>query len=226
MRSRDRIAVGWIDPGTVDGVFATSMMTVYAERQNVIKSILRVEGSGLLSRSRNQLVAAFMNDTDFEWLLMIDSDEQLSIEAFDLLAGAVHDTERPIMSGLVFGAWPSDDLYPTPIPAILKTHGSRYLPIHDYPANAVIQVDAAGTGCLMVHRSVFQAIRDTASIHEGPDWCWFHDMPINGEWFSEDLFFSRRAISAGFPIHAHTGATLPHRKQYWLTEDHHRKARA
>jgi GT2 family glycosyltransferase len=169
------------------------------------------------------LVARFMETSTAEWLLMIDSDEQLSLDTFDKLIASVHDTEKPIVAGLYFGAWPGE-FYPTACPLIFRrVEGStRFLPVTDYPTNELIEVDSAGTGCLLIHRSVFEAFQAEATVHEGKTWCWFRDMPVNGDWFSEDHFFCARAKELGFPIWAHTGATLPHRKRFWLTEKHHR----
>jgi len=207
-------------------MFALSIANVYANRLNRIDALLRVEAGGLLSRGRNELVDRFMTTSTAEWLLMIDSDEQLSLEAFDKLVGAVHDKDRPIVAGLYFGAWPGE-FYPTAVPLIFTrvTDTTTFRPVTDYPPDQVIKVDSAGTGCLMIHRSVFEAFQVEASPHEGKQWCWFRDMPVNGAWFSEDHFFCARAIELGFPIHAHTGATLPHRKRFWLTEAHHLASR-
>lgn len=223
MRMNDKVAIGWLDPGQVDGMFAMSIASIYAERLARIDGLLRVEAGGLLSRGRNELVAQFLEYTDAQWLLMIDSDEQLSVAGFDKLIGSVHDTERPIMAGLYFGAWPGE-YYPTACPLIFKAvEGStRFTPIMDYPTDKVIPVDSAGTGCLMVHRSVFEKFQEDATPHQGKIWCWFQDMPVNGDWFSEDHYFCARARELGYQIHANTGVVLPHRKRFWLTEKHHR----
>ena len=223
MRSRDKVAIGWLDPGHVDGMFALSVANVYRERADQIEGLLRVHAGGLLSRGRNELVAQFLEHTDSAWLLMLDSDEQLGLDAFDKLVGAVHDRERPIVAGLYFGAWPGE-LYPAAMPLIFRSipDSTRFAPIVDYPSDQVIPVDSAGTGCLMIHRSVFEAFQEHATPHEGKTWCWFRDMPVNGDWFSEDHYFCARARELGYPIHAHTGATLPHRKGFWLEERHFR----
>lgn len=223
MKSRDRVSIGWLDPGQVDGMFALSIASVYANRLDRIDALIRVEAGGLLSRGRNELVDRFMTTSTAEWLLMIDSDEQLSLDAFDKLVGAVHDKERPIVAGLYFGAW-HGDLYPAACPLIFKAvpESTRFLPFTDYPADELVEIDSAGTGCLMIHRSVFEAFQAEATPHEGKSWCWFRDMPVNGDWFSEDHFFCARAKELGYPIWAHTGATLPHRKRFWLTERHFR----
>lgn len=227
MRVRDRVAIGWIDPGVVDSMFALQLMNVCKERGARIAGVLHVECSGMLSRSRNELVAQYLQDApaDTPWLLMIDSDEQLDLAGFDKLIATAHDTERPIVSGLYFAAWPGD-LYPSPVPTIYdRIEGSRYKPIYDYEPNAVIPIDAAGTGCLLIHRSVLERMRENASQHEGANYCFFRDMPVNQDWLSEDFYFCALAQQLGFVLHAHTGVTLPHRKRYWLTESHHLHAR-
>ena len=203
-------------------MFALSIASIYSERRVIMEGLIRVENGGLLSRGRNELVARFMDTTDAAWLLMIDSDEQLSVAAFDKLVETVHDTERPIVAGLYFGAWPGE-FYPTAVPLIF--HGipdtTRFTPIFDYPEDQVIPVDSAGTGCLMIHRSVFERFREDAAPHQGKNWCWFQDMPVNGDWFSEDHYFCARARELGYALHAHTGVVLPHRKRFWLTDRHH-----
>jgi hypothetical protein len=68
---------------------------------------------------------------------------------------------------------------------------------------------------------VLEKMRENADPNQGQDWCWFWDGPINGNWISEDLLFSRRIRQLGFPIYVHTGAVLPHQKSYWLSEEHH-----
>lgn len=219
MRERDKVTIGWIDPGVVDGKFALSIASVFYHRGSRVDALMRVESSGLLSRGRNELVANFLKG-DAQWLLMVDSDEVLEVETFDKLVATAHDVSHPIVAGLYFGAWPGE-YYPTAVPLIFRANpNSTFDSIVDYPPNSVIPVDSAGTGCLLIHRSVLEKIRAEATAHEG-DWCWFRDMPVNGAWFSEDHFFCARARALGFKLHAHTGATLPHRKQFWLEARHH-----
>jgi hypothetical protein len=225
VKMRDKVSIGWLDPGHVDAMFMLSVAGVYQQRAERIDALIRVQAGGLLSRGRNELVARFMQSSTAEWLLMVDADEQLPLETFDKLVEAVHDKDRPIMAGLYFGAWPGE-FYPTACPLIFRrVEGTtRFLPITDYPTDKVIPIDTAGTGCLLIHRSVFEAFQADASEHEGKSWCWFRDMPVNGDWFSEDHYFCSRAGELGFKLHAHTGATLPHHKSFWLTERHFKEA--
>lgn len=221
MKSGHKVTIGWCDPGQVEGEFAVRLMMLAMARRDRLGPMLRVEGSALISRQRNELARAFLDDTDSDWLLILDADEVLDTPTFDKLIAAAHHLERPVVAGLYFAALDRGGLIPMPSPTLFYDYGDGFAAINDYPADSVIEVDAAGTGCLLVHRSVFEAIRAKASEHEGPNWCWFNDGPINGHWVGEDMIFCRRIKEAGFPIHAHTGATLPHRKRFWLTEQHH-----
>ena len=223
MRSHDTISLGWCDPGTVDGEFAVAISMIAAARTPRLGPVIRVEGACLISRLRNQIVSTFLAQSRAEWLLMLDADEVLSVPAFDALCDAADVDERPIVAGLYFGAFDMGEAYPTPMPMVFARDAETggYQPIHDLPANEVIRIDAAGTGCLLIHRRVLEAMREHHTADEGPDYCWFIDGPVNGQWVGEDVAFCMRAAMRGFPLHAATAATLPHRKRYWLTAGHH-----
>jgi GT2 family glycosyltransferase len=166
------------------------------------------------------LVKQFL-ETKSDWLLMMDSDEQLPVSSFDKLVEAAHEKERPIVAGLVFASFETGYPYPQPVPTIFQDAPEGFLPLNKYDKDSLFEVDAAGTGCLLIHRSVLEKMRDEADEHQGQDWCWFWDGPIHGNWIGEDLQFCRRVRSLGFPIYAHTGAILPHSKNYWLDERQH-----
>lgn len=219
------VSLGWCDPGQVDGEFAVALAMLAAARTPVLGPMIRVEGAALISRLRNQIVSTFLDRSDCEWLLMLDSDMVLDVRGFDALLAAANAGERPIMAGLYFGAFQGEGLYPDPMPMIFRKRDTGYQPVHAYPANRVIEVDAAGTGCLLIHRGVLEAMRESATADEGKDYCWFTDGPVNGVWVGEDIAFCMRAALHGFPLHAHTGVVLPHRKQYWLGYEHHRAHR-
>lgn len=223
MKVRDRIVIGWLDPGTVDTEWCLSMMDIYQKRASNLYGLVRVGCSGLLSKNRNQVVKQFLDDTPAEWLFMIDTDERISLEAYDKLIASVHDVDRPFVAGLYFGAW-KGNLYPTPVPLIFADHPGENVTfdsIHDYPKDQIIEVASAGTGCMLVHRKVFEAIRAGVPEHE-KSWGWFRDGPIPGDnWLSEDHYFCLKAREAGFKVHAHTGVILDHHKQFWLGAEHH-----
>lgn len=221
MRPQDTITLGVCDPGTVNSTFALHLFQLGREYGPRIGDVVHVIGSGLLSRIRNDMVHQFLERNVDDWLLMVDSDEMLTGPVFKKLVDAASYAHRPVIAGLVFAAYPPEggDIYPTPRPSIFRLKDDTHEPILDYPRDTVIPVDAAGTGCLLVHRRVLEAIR--ANTPAAPMWGWFQDGPMeNGRWISEDLTFCARVRAAGFPLHAHTGAVLPHRKSYWVSEPH------
>jgi len=222
MKTSHKVSIGSCDPGMVNGAFAYRLIQLVQVRSERLGSFVRVKGSGLLSKQRNRVVKQFLENTTSDWLLFLDSDEQLSIEAFDALIATAHDKERPVVAGLVFAGFGVVGApYPKPVPAIFQDAPEGFLPLYNYDRNSVFEIDAAGTGCLLVHRSVLQKMRDNADPNQGTDWCWFWDGPFNGEWVGEDLLFCRRIRALGFPIYVNTSAVLPHQKSYWIDERHH-----
>jgi hypothetical protein len=222
MKSAHKVSIGSCDPGTVNGAFAYRLIQLAQARSARLGPFVRVKGSGLLSKQRNRVVKQFLDGTKSDWLLLIDSDEQLTLEAFDKLLETAHDKERPVVAGLVFAGFGIEGApYPKPVPAIFQDAPEGFLPLYNYDKNSVFEIDAAGTGCLLIHRSVLEKMRETADKNQGTDWCWFWDGPVDGNWIGEDLLFCRRIRALGFPIYVNTGAILPHQKSYWLDERHH-----
>jgi hypothetical protein len=222
MKSAHKVSIGSCDPGTVNGAFAYRLIQLAQARSARLGPFVRVKGSGLLSKQRNRVVKQFLDGTKSDWLLLIDSDEQLSLEAFDKLLETAHDKERPVVAGLVFAGFGIQGApYPKPVPAIFQDAPEGFLPLYKYDKDSVFEIDAAGTGCLLIHRSVLEKMRETADANQGTDWCWFWDGPVDGNWIGEDLLFCRRIKALGFPIYVNTGAILPHQKSYWLDERHH-----
>jgi hypothetical protein len=222
MKSAHKVSIGSCDPGSVNGAFAYRLIQLAQARSARLGPFVRVKGSGLLSKQRNRVVKQFLDGTKSDWLLLIDSDEQLSLEAFDKLLETAHDKERPVVAGLVFAGFGIEGApYPKPVPAIFQDAPEGFLPLYKYDKDSVFEIDAAGTGCLLIHRSVLEKMRETADKNQGPDWCWFWDGPVDGNWIGEDLLFCRRIRALGFPIYVNTGAILPHQKSYWLDERHH-----
>jgi hypothetical protein len=224
MDLREKVSIGVCSPGQWHAMFATSMIDI-ARSQSQLGQLISLEGSGVISRLRNQVVATFLEKTKDDWLLQIDTDQILTVEGFKKLIQAADKDERRIVSGVVHAGWESGEIYPEPVPCIFKmgTDGEGLYAVHDYPEDSIIEIDAAGTGCLLVHRSIYEEMRDKADqTHEADKWCWYRDMPLNGHWVGEDIFWSIRIKALGHKMFAHTGVQLPHNRRYWLTKEHHK----
>jgi len=221
MRSRETVCIAIPHDGNIDAQLTLDLVSLMRERRPRLDSLQMVQGLGLLARTRNIIVKNFLDQSNADWLLMVDSDQTLPVDVFDLLIETAHKDDRPIVAGLVFAAFYEDNLL-RPVPAIYNLSADgQMLPIDDYPKNAIFEIDGAGTGCLLVHRTVLQAMRENASPNQGSDWCWFFDGALDGRWFSEDLLFCRKATALGFHIFANSSAILAHHKQFWLDERQH-----
>jgi len=226
MKSKDKICIGMVNNGTIDSMLAQDLIHIAIHPSGKFNNLIQVQNIGLTTRSRNLVVKTFLETTDAAWLLMIDSDERLSTENFMKLVDAAHDKDRPIISGLVFAAFFDDKDDLRAVPTIYKMSEEAGLTaIDDYPINQIMEVDATGTGCLLIHRDVFLEMQKQSNPNQGKDWAWFVEGAIQGTYFGEDLLFSKRLKAMGYKIHAHTGAILPHHKQFWLDDRHHRQIR-
>ena len=223
MRETEKVTIGICSPGQVSTMFMTSILDI-ARSQRQLGQFISLQGSGVISRLRNQVVSTFLDKTKDDWLLMIDTDEILTIEGFKKLIGAADAKERQIVSGVVHGAWEVEGaIYPEPVPCIFRRaeNGGLYS-VHEYEDDKVIEIDAAGTGCLLIHRSVLNRFRKEADeVHQQANWGFFQDMPLGGQWVGEDLLFCLRAKSFGYKIWAHTGVQLAHERRFWMTKEHH-----
>ena len=222
MRMKDKVCIGMVNNGTINSMLAQDLIHIAINPSQRFHNLVQVGNIGLTTRSRNLVVKTFLETTNAAWLLMIDSDERLSIENFNKLVDAAHDKDRPIVSGLVFAAFFDNDDALRPVPTIYRMDPEKGLEaIDDYPIDELIEVDAVGTGCILIHRDVLLEMQKQTTPNQGKDWAWFVEGAINGTYFGEDLLFSQRLKSMGYKIHAHTGAILPHHKQFWLDERHH-----
>ena len=84
MKSGHTVSIGSCDPGMVNGAFAYRLIQLVQARSTRLGPFVRVKGSGLLSKQRNRVVKQFL-ETKSDWLLFLDSDEQLTLDAFDKL---------------------------------------------------------------------------------------------------------------------------------------------
>ena len=222
MRSKDKVCIGMVNNGTINSLLAMDLIHIAREKNGHFDHMVQVGNIGLTTRSRNVVVKTFLETTDANWLLMIDSDERLSLDTWRKLVSSADDIQRPIVSGLVFAAFFDGQDELRPVPTIYRMNMETGLqPIDDYPLDKLFEVDAVGTGCILIHRNVLLDMQKNATSNQGKDWAWFVEGAIDGTYFGEDLLFSKRLKSMGYKIFAHTGAILPHHKQFWLDNRHH-----
>lgn len=223
--SSGKIAFGYLHPGEVSACFMDSFvdMAFYDAQCNgrflhPYGKMGKRAGSGGIVDGRNQLAKVMLDESDADWLLMIDSDMGFAPDTAEKLVEAAHAIDRPVMGGLCF-AYAQDGSRPLygaswrPVPTLYDwvDDGDDYgfLPRLEYLDGPTVQeVAATGAACVLIHRLALTAIREEYGDNQ-----WFE--PIThprGRKFSEDLSFCVRVAACDMPIHVHTGVKTTHHK--------------
>jgi GT2 family glycosyltransferase len=206
------VLLGYVTGGWNRDEFMDSII-VSILSDDAVGGYIKVNPGPLLVLGRNLLTSQFLG-RDQEWLMMVDTDIVFKKDAVSRLLASADPVERPIMSGLyhIFEKGKK-------VPAVYANEGSEpseleLVPYDSPDEDIVAQAFAVGAGFLLVHRSVFEKIRD---MSEGQA-SWFREIVVNGRDFGEDISFCLRANVAGFPIHVNTGVRVGHIKSAMLGE--------
>jgi hypothetical protein len=173
--------------------------------------------------ARNTAIAGWLDDESHsgsDWWFWLDTDMGFSPDTVEELLRVADPKTRPIVGGLCFSNSEEGDdgmggKRCEPRPTMFK-----WVPelgtvcVADYPVNSIVDVAATGSACILIHRSVFEKIREEEGDH-------FYDRipnPYVGGMMGEDISFCLRAASYGFPAFVHTGVRTTHLKNFWLSE--------
>ena len=224
------VAVGYLDPGSWSACFGLSyrdliLRDVVTGSHRVLypgaRDIRRVCGPADVAQGRNHVAQVFLDETDAEWLWFVDTDMGFADDTVDRLVASAHPVEAPVVGALCFqlkAVGPSSfngrryEIRPTLFDWAEIGGESGFMPVFDYPRDALVQVSATGAACLLIHRWVLTEIRKTAS--DG----WFDPVtvaqPDGGKprTFSEDLSFCVRVAQAGYPLWVNTSVKTTHDK--------------
>lgn len=86
-----------------------------------------------------------------------------------------------------------------------------FVPMFDYPPDSMVEVQATGAACLLVHRSVLDQVR----AGHGDRWFSILDVPKgpNGHTeFGEDMSFCLRLVAQDTPMWVNTAVKTTHDK--------------
>ena len=138
--------------------------------------------SSWLPRARNDLVKSLLG----EWIFMLDSDLEFEPDTLEQMLHILNKYEAPVLTGV----YPYKKKPNLPVLYSWNEKRKIYEVIGKWPKDVeIFQVDAAGAGCLLVRKFVFDMIWD--KLNQDP-----FDVIGNN---SEDMsFFSRlRKIGVG-----------------------------
>ena len=96
------VAFAWIDNGNVDGQWAGCMMDALRANPDVWGDRIRGNSGANVSKARNEIARRFLDESEDEWLLMVDTDLLFATDFILGLLEAADPEERPVISGLYF----------------------------------------------------------------------------------------------------------------------------
>lgn len=202
--------------------------------------------TGDLAAARNGGVVDFL-DGDAEWLWWVDTDMGFEPDTIDRLLEAADPAQRPVVGALCFAQREDESdgvggyrpvAWPVVMDWTVEAGRGGFQIRWDYPRNVVTRVHGTGSACVLIHRTVFERIRDeyealqrAAGMRKDgdPRWDqWYSRVtnPTTGELVGEDLSFCLRLMRVEIPVHVHTGVQTTHRKNVWLQEQDYWRQRA
>ena len=207
------MALGNINAGKLSVGFVTSLIS--SLQAGVFEKVILKAHGPYLDDGRNHVVREFLNQTDCEYLLFIDSDITWTPEHVTSLLEAA--SRKRVVGGVYLNPYPTGihpvvynsfydtdlevaTLVPTPMDDI-NSSDSRLVPCQ-----------AVGTGFMCIHRDILTAIGEK---FEAP--CeYFAEPVVNGVHVGEDLAFCLRAHHLGFGVFVDKATVVNHTKEITL----------
>lgn len=215
--------------GKIDVPFVISLLSLLQTQQNIVGQVEFMQGDSLVNRARNNLVHRFLGGAahpqpdgktvtvKYDWLLFIDTD--LVFQPQDIAELYRLGVERG--PGIYAGTYPIKTLKPKVV--------FNSLPGATVAADGTIDVREAGTGFMLIHRNVFEQMRerfkgemefiaDTGDMATSPVVkCDFFSVgvrrdPVLGykRFLSEDWYFCQRWREMGGKVVLHTKLQASH----------------
>ena len=211
------------NPGGVRAEFMRTTLELIMNDINTNHLIEVVDlhhGGAGVAMFRNQTIEKFLQTTTCDAIFFCDSDIKLETDTVARLA-AHCSPEKPIISGLYFnsleaGIRPVAFCKGEPGPI-----GNIHMEPYDHvPSSADLpdglwEVDGAGAGCLMLHRSHLLAMLEKYGLPQP----WFADEVHNKEVYGEDLAFCERSTNMGVKTYIDVDAAVGHVKPIVLTKE-------
>jgi hypothetical protein len=209
-KSTHKFAVGFLSPGQVRTQFFMSYVNFREfdlTHGNLLGAIIPQVGL-YIAGMRNKVVKDFLNKTQLEWLLMMDSDHIFLPEFPHLLLQSAEDAHVRVMSALYFGV----------MNGRVSPMWFQRMPNGDFATvqeirEGIQEIGGFGCGMVLIHRSVFE---EMAPHYQDDSWKWFaHDgVMYHGELsrYGEDICFCKRLGDLGIKMYGDARLVIGHEK--------------
>jgi len=193
---KPKIYIAVLNQGSIRPELANLLIHTTHDPRYQVK--ITYPGDRPIANNRNKIVLKFL-EGDWDYLLMLDDDTVPHRNPLDLIE---HDKD---VIGYPYPQWNEGDIYWL----AMDQDGDGYKPIPPARRYGLQQVDALGTGCILIKRSVLEAVR----------------APFMRKWSEDgiaelglDFYFCQKAIEAGFEVWCDWRAPCSHFKTLDLIE--------
>lgn len=209
----------------LDYALGLTDLSIFLTQNNIYFEMARVVGSSLIPHARNSLVDMFLQSR-CQKMLFMDADQGYTKEAVMHL----YNSEKKIIAGIVphkrfpinlnFEPLEKDrfffkDLSNKGVDEFKVFAGARC------DQKGEVEVNRAGTGFMMIDRSVFELMKDKVEDYQAFDNNtdithreYFLMGALNKKYRGEDWRFGELAKELGIPIYINANSTATHRGAY------------
>lgn len=194
------LAIGNVNGGTV--------------RAGYLESVLRAGfefGCGYLHAQglyvpelREEVARRFLDETEHEWLLFVDSDILFTPDNVRVLLESSDRADRPVVSGTYFADFRSGV---KPVAWIDEPDSEHVDWRQGARVSSLVECGTVGAGFLLIHRGVLELLREKHGV------CFEAERDVeSGKVVGEDVLFCRRVRACGVPVFLNAGVTVGHEK--------------
>ena len=226
----EKVVVAFLCPGEVKFEFLQSMFNMLMFDVSLHQRVVNgggwfgTEAGANLAGPRNGIVKSFLSYGAADWLLMVDSDMTFAPNVVEALLEYADPEAAPIVGALCFGFDEKGAVQPTLYGLQGEGDDPAHLDViryHEWPPDSMYQVVATGTGCILIHRSVFVRMAETTKVRPGQRgfndaYPWFQETEHNGSPVGEDITFCWRAGLLEIPVFVNTAVECGHVKKRLL----------
>ena len=206
----DKVYLAWVHTGIVHEPFARSIAEICLRPENQIAGIATA-GGPRQEAQRNAVIKNFL-ETDGDWLMWLDTDMVLEKDTVERLLATAHATDADAVGTLGFIWDPTSGSISTNA-YLWNEEKKAYVPVHGYERGSINEIDATGSGSVLIHRRMFEAWD-----HER----WHETWPVHpdsGGLMGHDLaFFHKTVREDGMKLIWDTSVEAGHIKSFQLTE--------
>lgn len=207
------VVLAWCSAGEVRTEFARSLAASLMRTPTA--AVIDLTSGPRIAEARNQIVDGFAT-TDAEWLWMVDSDMVFAPDCLERLLVVADRTAAPIVGALCRTSKGAPTMFR------FDADGEPQRVV-EWDEGVVLDVDATGTGCVLIHRRVFAALKNKyGTLPSGAEnpYPWFVEGATTpkGAVLGEDTAFMLRARSLGIPVKVATGVKVGHVKMTVIGE--------